>query len=230
MHRLLVAALIGTIAAGTVAAADVPHLFVEGRATTQAAEAPTQDAQARAAIDAATAAALIGALQSRFAGEGIELRLGQVAAQRVSLRDLALHGDASIRFEGAAAWMPIRYDALYDTIAMVVESPNILIGERTATAKFAETLPLPRLAQALDAALDAEFLSNDVAVQLGKAQVIGSDGRRDIVAAEAVAIFDGDERVPLQVRALYDRQAGRWLQPSYDFEVEAGTGEAVAAR
>ena len=50
------------------------------------------------------------------------------------------------------------------------------------------------------------------------------DGVDETVAAEPF------ERVPLQVRALYDRQAGRWLQPSYDFELEAGAGEAVAAR
>ena len=230
MHRILLASLIGTVAAGTVAAGNAPGLFVEGRADAQASTAPTLDARAREAIDAATAAALIGALQSRFEGERVELRLGEVKAERVSLRDLALHGDARIRFAGAQAWMPIRFDALYDTTGMVVESPNIVIGARTAYAKRADALPLPGLVSALDAALDAEFQSNAVDVSLGKAQVIGSDGRRDIVAADAVAIFDGHDRVPVSVRALYDREACRWLAPSYDFDVVAGTGEAVAAR
>jgi len=230
MHRILLATLIGTVAAGTVAAGNAPALFVEGRADAKASTAPTLDARARDAIDAATAAALIGALQSRFEGERVELRLGEVKAERVSLRDLALHGDARIRFAGAQAWMPIRFDALYDTTGMVVESPNILIGARTEDAKRADALPLPGLVRALDAALDAEFQSNAVDVSLGKAQVIGSDGLRDIVAADAVAIFDGHDRVPVSVRALYDREAGRWLAPSYDFDVVAGTGEAVAAR
>lgn len=230
MHRILLATLIGTVAAGTVAAGNAPGLFVEGRADAKASTAPTLDARARDAIDAATAAALIGALQSRFEGERVELRLGEVKAERVSLRDLALHGDARIRFAGAQAWMPIRFDALYDTTGMVVESPNIVIGARSADARRADALPLPGLVRALDAALDDEFQSNAVDVSLGKARVIGSDGRRDIVAADAVAIFDGHDRVPVSVRALYDREAGRWLAPSYDFDVVAGAGEAVAAR
>ena len=191
MHRIFLATLIGTVAAGTVAAGHAPGLFVEGRADAKASTAPTLDARARDAIDAATAAALIGALQSRFEGERVELRLGEVKADRVSLRDLALHGDARIRFAGAQAWMPIRFDALYDTTGMVVESPNIVIGARTADAKLADALPLPGLVRALDAALDAEFQSNAVDVSLGKAQVIGSDGRRDIVAAD-VAVEDRD--------------------------------------
>ena len=141
MHRILLASLIGTVAAGTVAAGNAPGLFVEGRADAQASTAPTLDARAREAIDAATAAALIGALQSRFEGERVELRLGEVKAERVSLRDLALHGDARIRFAGAQAWMPIRFDALYDTTGMVVESPNIVIGARTEDARRADALP-----------------------------------------------------------------------------------------
>ena len=45
------------------------------------ADLSSLDARARDAIDAATAAALIGALQSRFEGERVELRLGEVKAE-----------------------------------------------------------------------------------------------------------------------------------------------------
>ena len=75
MHRILLATLIGTVAAGTVAAGNAPGLFVEGRADAKASTAPTLDARARDAIDAATAAALIGALHSRFEGERLLIRL-----------------------------------------------------------------------------------------------------------------------------------------------------------
>ncbi|GAB1407473.1 hypothetical protein MASR1M8_13920 [Thermomonas brevis] len=232
MHRVGLAVFLGIATLSGIAAdggVAVPVL-VEGRASAQAAtpSLPT-DVKAQQAIDAATAAALIGALNTRFNGQPVELQLGEVRSERVSLRDIALNGEVSIRFNGAQAWLPVRFQALYDTSAQTVESPHIVLGASLAAAKPASKLPLATLQAQVDAAMGAEFLSQDVAFRLGEARIVGDDGGRLVVQAEGVAEFDRSEQASVAVRALYDSRSGRWIDAQYDFDVIAH-GEQVAAR
>ena len=233
MHRVGLAVILGIATLSGIAAdggVAVPVL-VEGKATAQAAT-PTlpTDVKAQQAIDAATAAALIGALQTRFSGQPVELQLGEVRSERVSLRDIALNGEASIRFNGAQAWLPVRFLALYDSTAQTVESPNITLGASLAAAKPAGKLPLAKLQAQVDAAMGEEFLSQDVAFKLGEARIVGGDGSRLLVQADGIAEFDRSEQAPVSVRALYDSRSGRWIDAQYDFDVIALEGEQVASR
>ena len=233
MHRAGLAIILGIATLSGIAAdrnGSLPVL-VEGKALPQAVPValPT-DVRAQQAIDAATAAALIGALQTRFEGQPVELKLGDVISERVSLRDLALNGEASIRFNGAQTWLPIRFQALYDTTAQTVESPNIILGASLAQAKPAADLPLTKLQAQVDAAMGSEFLSQDVEFRLGQARVVGDDGGRLVVQGNGIARFDNDEQAPVAVRALYDTRSGRWLDAQYDFDVIAMDGDEVAAR
>lgn len=228
MPRLLLALLLGAVTAGgTVAGGDDRPVLVEGKSTAGSDPALAVDVRAQRAIDEATAAALIGALQTRFEGERIELRLGSSRSERVSLRDIALAGEAQIRFDDGASWLPVRFEALYDTNAMVVESPHITLGAGRAKARPATSLPLARLQAQIDGAIATEYQSNSVEVRLGPARVLDDDGRRYLVQADAVARFDGQDDVPMSVRALYDRNTGRWLDPQYDFD---DAGYALSAR
>lgn len=233
MHRAGLAIILGIATLSGIAAdrnGSLPVL-VEGKALPQAVPValPT-DVKAQQAIDAATAAALIGALQTRFEGQPVELKLGDVISERVSLRDLALNGEASIRFNGAQTWLPIRFQALYDTTAQTVESPNIILGASLAQAKPAADLPLTKLQAQVDAAMGSEFLSQDVEFRLGQARVVGDDGGRLVVQGNGIARFDNAEQAPVAVRALYDTRSGRWLDAQYDFDVIAMDGDEVAAR
>lgn len=228
MHRLLLVMLLGTASIGTGVAGVEAPVLVEGRSNGRPDASLTHDMQAQETIDEATAAALIGALKVRFDDRDFELRLGDARSERVSLRDIALQGEAKIRFADAATWLPLRYEALYDTSTTVVESPHITLGaELAGPGSDASRLPLSGLQSALDAALDAEYQSNRVDVALGQARIVDDDGIRYIVQATGQAVFDGDDEVPMTVRALYDRKAGRWLDPQYDFDE---TGGALAAR
>lgn len=233
MHRLLLATLLGTasVAAasvGTHAAVTDAPVVVEGKSTGNPAPTRTHDMQAQAAIDEATAAALIGALQSRFQGTDFELRLGDTRTERVSLRDIALEGEAQIRFADARHWLPLRFEALYDTSEMLVESPHITLGaEPSANAPDAGSLPLAGLQATLDSAMDAEYQSNRVDVALHDARIVDADGTRYIVQATGQAVFDGREELPVTVRALFDRKSGRWLDPQYALDE---TGYRLAAR
>lgn len=219
MHRLGLAVLLGIATVGAVAAQGAaPVLLVEGKS---AAHAPapelTLDAQAQQVMDAATAAALIGALQTRFDGQQIELQLGDVRSERASLRDLALQGEARIRFAPANDWLPIRFGALYDTSTQAVESPHIVLGGSLANAKSASALPLKGLQAQVGAALNQEFASQRVDFALGEARVVGDDGNRLVVQGGGVASFEGEERVPVTVHAVFDRSSGRWQDPQYAF-------------
>ena len=233
MHRAGLAIFLGIATLSGIAAdrdGKAPVL-VEGRAIAQAA-APTlpTDIKAQQSIDAATAAALIGALQTRFGGQPVELKLGDVQSERVSLRDLALNGEASIRFNGAQSWLPIRFQALYDTSAQAVESPNITLGASLAQARSASSLPLAKLQTHVDTAMGDEFLSQDVSFRLGHARIVGDDGGRLVVQANGIAQFDDSETAPVAIRALYDTHSGRWVDAQYDFDVIGFAGEQVAAR
>ena len=231
MHRLGLAIVMGIATMGAIAADGAKPVLVEGKATAKAVSPGlAMDLQAQQAIDAATAAALIGALQTRFEGQAVELKLGDVRSERVSLRDIALQGEANIRFDGASAWLPVRFEALYDTSAQRVESPHITLGAEAAASKSADALPLAKLQSSIDTAMGAEFLSHDVDFRIGDARIVGDDGGRLVVQATGIAQFDRNEQAPVTVRALFDRTSNRWIDTQYDFDVVAMPPRSVAMR
>ncbi len=233
MQRAGLAIILGIATLSGIAAdrGNQRPVLVEGKAVAQAVtpSLPT-DVKAQQAIDAATASALIGALQTRFDGQPVELRLGDVRSERVSLRDLALNGEAKIRFHGAQEWLPVQFQALYDTTEQVVQSPNITLGASLAATKPASKLPLAKLQAQVDTVMGEEFLSQGVDFRLGDARVVGDDGGRLVVQADGIARFDGSEQAPVVVRALYDTRSGRWIDAQYDFDVIAAGGQQVASR
>ncbi len=217
MRRSSLAVLLATLAA-TAFAAQVPtaSVTVEGRSTDPSSAGQGTTAQGVQAINDATAAAVIGALEARFAGHGVQFRLGAVRSERVSLRDIALHGSGQIRFGNATDWLPITFDALYDSTSQVVESPAILLGAST-TPSSAQTLPLQRLQADVARRMNAEFASQSVAFDLEHTSIVGGDGRRVIVNANGTARFDKEDAAPVEVQAIYDRVSNRWIDASYEF-------------
>ena len=226
INRTAIAAMLAVVMAGTVAAqgsapASGP-IMVEGHSNDHVAAGNTLDARILASMDAATAAALIGALETRFSGREVALRMGDVQGERASLRDIALHGNAQIRLGQDAAWLPISFEALYDTDTQSVLSPSITLeGTGMAAAKTA-AIPLPGLQAQVIEAMASEFASQHVDVSLQQARVIGNDGRRLVVRAQGIARFDGSETAPVTVRALYEQGSERWLDTQYDFDVVGG--------
>jgi len=226
INRTVIAAMLAVVMAGAVAAqAGAPAsgpMMVEGHSNDLAAAGNAIDARILASMDDATAAALIGALQTRFAGRDVALRMGDVQGERASLRDIALHGAAQIRLGPDAAWLPIRFEALYDTDTQSVLSPSITLqGSGVAGAKTGD-LPLPGLQAQVAEAMSSEFASQRVDLSLRQARVVGNDGRRLVVRAQGIARFDGAETAPVTVRALYEQGSGRWLDAQYDFDVVGG--------
>lgn len=217
MRRTSLALILATLAATAIAAQapDKAPMFVEGRSTDVSAQGQTTTSHGAQAINDATAAAVIGALETRFAGQGVQFRMGDVRSERVSLRDMALHGEGDIRF-GQGAWMPIQFDALYDSATQSVESPAIVLGGNAA-ARSSDALPLDGLQAELAKRMGAEFASQAVAFDLSHTSIVGGDGRRVIVNGNGMARFDQEDAAPVQVQAVYDRASKRWIDASYEF-------------
>ena len=219
INRTAIAAMLAIVMVGAVAAQASTPILVEGHSNDPMAAENTVDARILASMDDATAAALIGALETRFAGRDVALRMGEVSSERASLRDIALRGNAQIRLGEDAAWLPISFEALYDTDTQAVLSPSITLeGTGVAGAKPA-LVPLPGLQAQVTEAMANEFASQRVDVSLQHARVVGNDGRRLVVRAQGIARFDGTESTPVTVRALYEQGSGRWLDTQYDFDV-----------
>src|SRR6187549_2404421 len=115
INRTAIAVLLAVVMVGAVAAQAGTPIVVEGHSNDRVAAGNAIDARIRESMDDATAAALIGALETRFAGREVALRMGDVQSERASLRDIALSGNAQIRLGQDATWLPISFEALYDT-------------------------------------------------------------------------------------------------------------------
>ena len=229
MRRTTLALMLATLAATAIAAQKpATSIQVEGRSTDATAAGQTTTAHGVQAINDATAAAVIGALETRFAGQGVEFRLGDVRSERVSLRDIALHGSGKIRFQGANAWMPIKFDALYDSATQAVESPAIVLGA-SSTATSADGLPTQGLQVELARRMNNEFPSQSVTFDLDHTSIVGGDGRRVVVNGNGMARFDQEDSAPVQVQAIYDRTSKRWIDASYEFTM-VEDAELVASR
>ena len=229
MNRIHLAILLALAGSAAVAAQAPQDVLVQGRSMDTAARGQTTTARAVQAIDDAAAAAIIGALQTRFDGQDVQFRLAEVQSERASLRDIALHGRGEIRFDASESWLPISFDALYDTDSQAVQSPSITLGAQHV-ARSDETLPLDGLQWRVGRAMSSEFSSQQVSFDLQQASVIGGDGQRLVVEGNGIAKFDGEGREDVTVQAVYDRRSGRWIDASYEFGIVTPVIKSVASR
>lgn len=228
MNRVHFAIALALASTAALAGQGPNEVFVQGRSTSVASHGQTTTAQGAQAINDAAAAAIIGALQTRFDGQLVQFRLGEILSDRASLRDIALHGTGDIRFDPSGSWLPIRFDALYDTDTQAVQSPTITLGAQHA-ARIDGKLPLDGLQARVNKAISTEFATQQVKFDLQQASVIGGDGQRVVIEGNGVATFDGEGREDVTVQAIYDTRSGRWIDASYEFGIVPAAG-LVASR
>ena len=214
--------------AGSVSAQTPANIVVQGHSTQATSSSQTTTERAAQAINDATAAAIIGALQSRFDGQPVQFRIADILSERASLRAIALHGRGEIRFDAAGEWLPIRFDALYDTDTQTVQSPSITLGAQYSS-RDAASLPLDALQARVGKTMSSDFQSQDVRFDLKHASVIGGDSQHTIVEGDGTASFDGEGKQAISVQAVYDKRAGRWMDASYEFSL-VPSNDAVASR
>ncbi len=179
-------------------------------------------------LDDAAGAAVVASLRSQFDGRDVEFKLSDIDASRVSLRDMALVGEGRIRIDGTGGWLPVHFEALYDTATGTVLSPAITLDRNPSASPDAPTAGLDR---AVASALDEEFASQDVAFELDSAWRTGGGERFAVVDGQGVARFEGEGEAEVRLQAVYDLVDERWIHVGYALGGEpAPAAPAFAAR
>lgn len=192
---------------------------VEGRAT---GEAPESRVEAGQAIDAALAAALIGAVASQFDERGVEVKLDHVRTAPVNLVDLSVDGEGRLRLGQDDEWLPVRVHGVYDSVALSVEQPRIVIGGDAPGQTLAVASPVGRsLEQLAGERLRREFAQQPAELHLDQVVQRSAGARYARVDATGTARFD-EGAAPVTVQGLYDTRTGRWLRIAYELSGNAG--------
>lgn len=163
-------------------------------------------------VDDAAGAAVVASLKSQFDGREVEFEMSSLDTDRVSRRDIALDGAGRIRIDGSDGWLPVRFQALYDTATGTVLSPELSLDRNPSVPADTPTVGLDT---AVSAALDEEFASQEVAFELDSAWRTGGSERFAVVDGEGVARFEGEGSADVRLQAVYDLVDERWIHVGY---------------
>jgi hypothetical protein len=208
------------LGASAIAAQQVASKSVPGDVAMGAIPALADEALAMHVQDAA-AAAVIAALRAQFQQRDVELRIDHLHGEELSLRDLQLAGQGRIRIEGSQAWLPVRFQALYDTATATVLSPAVTLDRTSASLASAADLPTDSLDRVVTGQLAAEFVSQQVDFDLAAVRVTGGDARYALVEGGGVATFAGEGEAPVRLQAVFDREQQAWVRVDYRMEGES---------
>lgn len=218
---LALAVILGSsLGANALATQDSPtdNTFVTAKSLDKSASRQGVDTIALQAINDAAAAAVIGALATQLNGD-VQFKLGTIDSSRVSLRDMALDGHGLVRLDGDSPWMPIRFQALYDTDTQIVESPAITFVAEHARDPLNKTVAAQLDAQ-VDRKLAAEFAQQPVKFDMDTVGVVGGDARYAVVQGDGIADFAAEGKSDIAVQGIYDRAANAWIQVDYQLGAE----------
>lgn len=199
---------------------------VEGRALDATPESRVEAAQG---IDAAVAAALIGAIVAQFAERKVEVKLDRLRTDPVSLVDLAVTGDGRLRIGDDEEWLPLRFEALYDSVTASVVQPRLTVGGDGAGEVIAVGSSLGRQLQArVTDRLHQEFIDQPARLRLDRITQVAAGRRYARLDGVGAVDFAGEGSSVARVRALYDRGRQEWLQVAYELGATAGGPEPLA--
>jgi hypothetical protein len=178
-------------------------------------------------INDTLAAAVIGAISTRFGERQVEVRLDTVDVEPASLRDRHVTGSGRLRIGDDPTWIAFQFDTFFDTRNAVASAPALVLGDPDPASRAVELEhPLAReLDQQVDAALDAEFPAQPV--ELVTTRVIAAEmgGRYLQVKALGTADFAAEGTTPAQIVGLYDRQADEWVRVDYELGTTSNWAE-----
>lgn len=201
--------------AGQAVAQSVPApRAVQGQALDAA---PESRAEADQSIDAALAAALIGAISNQFGERKVEVKLDRVATEPLNLIDLRVTGAGRLRIGDDDEWLPLRFAALYDSVAATVAQPRLTLGDDGTSEEIAlESAMGLALRQRVVEQLAQEFAQQPAQLHLDRITQVAAGKRYARIEAVGAVDFDGQGKSLAQVSALYDRSARQWLRVGYE--------------
>lgn len=169
------------------------------------------------AMDDAVAASLVGAITLQFPRHQVEVKLDKVDVAPLSLRDRAVSGEGRVRIGDDDAWIPLAFNALYDTQDTVVTQPQLVFGSDAPASMLSRQSALMRgLSQQVNRAMAAEFGQQSVEMRIDHASTSPAGRRFLQVQAVGQARFGGEGIEQANIQALYDRTTGQWLRVDYE--------------
>jgi hypothetical protein len=218
---ILSVALATTLALHVVAAPPKAPAPVEGRALDAT---PDSRAEAAQAVDAALAAALIGALSTQFGERKVEVRLDRVQTDPVNLIDLGVEGEARVRLGDDDDWLPVRFRGLYDGVAATFAQPQLTIGDDGPGTQLPLSSPIAAALRTESMArLKREFAYQRVDLRLDRVMRREAGKRYARIEGTGAASIDAGA-APFSVHALYDLRTGQWVRVVYELTGNAGRG------
>lgn len=178
---------------------------------------PASRMEGNESMDAAVAAAVIGAVAQQFGETQVAVKLDQVAVDAASLRDRTVSGEGRLQLGGDLQWIPFQFAALYDTVGTSVSYPQLKIGGAVDAQALAgnSTIALA-LSTKVDAALRSEFPGQPAEMVMDRFTTSAIGTRYLQVRGTGTADFGVEGTTAAQVEALYDRSNRHWLRVSYE--------------
>lgn len=197
--------------------------------------APTSRVEGDLAVEGAVATAVIAAIERQFGEDRIEVRLDQVAVNPASIRDRSVDGHGRLQLGHERAWIPFRFEALYDTESAIVSHPRLVLGEARPGNEVGRDSDIAQaLAQRVDRALGDEFAQQPFALVIDRVATSRAGERLVQVRGTGTVDFGAEGATAARIDALYDPIEARWLRVDYelgasaDWDVDAGA--ALAGR
>jgi hypothetical protein len=204
-----------------------PAKAIEARAIDPTPESRLEGEQA---IDAAVAAAVIGAISTQFGERTVEVKLDALRATPISLVETDVEGAGRLQFGSDDEWIPFRFATLYDTTNATVTAPRLTIGtDEPGQEIAADSAMAMQLAAQVDGRLRDEFAQQRAAMVLDKVTVVDAGKRYMRVEAIGTANFSGEGATAANVKALYDRRDHQWLRVDYELGTGANRGALQAS-
>lgn len=232
MRRIALLSLMLLAGAGLVASAAPSETQAPQAIVAKALDAtPESRMEGDQAIDAAVAAALIGAISSEFDERRVEVKLDRVEVAPAGLVQRDVRGTGRLMIGSDEGWIPFEFAALYDTDSSSVDYPALTLGG-TGQAVAADAGLTRRLANEVDRRLGIEFAEQPVELRLDSVRLIPAGRHYLRLDANGIADFGAEGSTQAGVQALYDPRNGEWLRVSYELGAAANRGidQAVALR
>lgn len=200
-----------------------------------AAESPQSRIEGDQAMDGAIAAAVIAGLSRQFGESRVEVRLDSVDVQPASIRDRIVDGHGRLKLGQDRAWIPFRFEALYDTESTAVSHPRLVLGEARPGNEISADSDIARaLTERVDTALHDEFSQQPFDLVIDRVVTQGVGDRLVQVRGTGTVDFGPEGATAAQIDALYDPAEARWLRVNYELGPTANwsddaRGPALAA-
>jgi hypothetical protein len=184
---------------------------------------PETRAEGREAIDAAAAAAVVGAISGQFGERKVQVKLDHVVATPNSLIESDVAGDGRLLIgDGDDDWLPFRFACLYDTASATASAPRLLIGgDVPGQSLDADSTIARQLSEQVQARLQAEFQEQPVRFSLDSAAALETGKRYTRIEARGIVDFGREGTTPADIHALYDRRAHAWVRVAYELGTTA---------